>query len=84
MCEHPDHEVVTLPDGQFAETHVFDAEQMAEMVKDMLRRDPITFVSSHESTPYDDLTMMLRVERMLWATTTAAAAHSFPMTIGAS
>ncbi|MET7939623.1 hypothetical protein [Streptomyces sp. NPDC005302] len=26
MCSHPDHEVVTLPDGQVDETHVFTDE----------------------------------------------------------
>jgi hypothetical protein len=26
MCTHPDHEVVTLPDGQVDETHVFTEE----------------------------------------------------------
>ncbi|MFF1625549.1 hypothetical protein [Streptomyces sp. NPDC058272] len=32
MCTHPDHEVVTLPDGQVDETHVFTDADMARLV----------------------------------------------------
>lgn len=45
MCAHPDHEVVTLPDGQVAETHVLSAEDMAPMIEAMLRREPLTFIN---------------------------------------
>ncbi|MDQ0958516.1 hypothetical protein QFZ66_002394 [Streptomyces sp. B4I13] len=31
MCAHPDHEVVTLPDGQVDETHVFTDEDMERL-----------------------------------------------------
>jgi hypothetical protein len=35
VCSHPDHEIVTLPDGQVDETHVFTEEdwQHARMLR---------------------------------------------------
>ncbi|MDX2575884.1 hypothetical protein PV332_10370 [Streptomyces scabiei] len=44
MCAHPDHKVVTLPDGQVAETHVISAEDMARMVEALCRHEPMTFI----------------------------------------
>lgn len=41
MCSHPDHEVVTLPDGSVDETHVFTDAEMADYERalgDALRR----------------------------------------------
>lgn len=57
MCTHPDHEVVTLPDGQVDETHILTDADMAEITERTL--DRLMFGVLFTS-PVDDLRTYLQ------------------------
>ncbi|BDM70623.1 hypothetical protein HEK616_41100 [Streptomyces nigrescens] len=57
MCAHPDHEGVTLPDGQVSETHVLPDEDMGVITERAL--DRLLFGTLFTS-PVDDIRQYLK------------------------